>query len=369
MFAQPIVDRLLKTYPQVMRITESYYGIAPTIIVSTTSRLWAEPSLSFTPPIRIKRSEPEGDAITVGVNIGQSTLKVAICRSGVIMSGGTVIARTWQSSERRVTVDLIERIIHMITVAAAQANVPFSSLEAIGVSISSIVRSNGEILRHGVALGMEDSEYHELKQLSARLSASLGVPCIVEQDAITKAYTASILQNVKSGLIIDVGTSTGGGFTDAEGNIPEMLGQIGRSVIDISNNAVPRPDGSGVGCVSQYLSATGMLRFAASRALHIGDTKELESYIGTPAVAQLARDLVPYMFATLSAARWFHKYSTVLLSGGLVSGGFGDLLLKEVRRKARKSPICANLLFLRSLAPRFDACIGAALLAQNLLER
>lgn len=157
--------------------------------------------------------------------------------------------------------------------------------------------------------------------LAGDLSASIGRPVIVENDAVAAAYGEYRLFNdeVHSLVYIGLGTGVGGGLIYAERPFTGQHGaamEVGHIIVEHSDTA--RPCGCGNrGCLEQYASASGV---ALSYKLATGFDLDAAK------VAELARASDPHALAAFSLAGIFLAQAVAHLSkildvGSVVIGG------------------------------------------------
>jgi predicted NBD/HSP70 family sugar kinase len=239
---------------------------------------------------------------------------------------------------------------------------------AVGIAIGGIVHEGYVTSRSGIAGRMSDGDFEQLRNLAATLQERLGAPALLTQDVIAKAHALRPRYTGRRVLVLDLGTSTGGAFIAADGAVPDYLNQVGRVVFDLSEDAIPRDDLKARGVLSKYLSLTGYAR--ACRTLGLED-------ISTDSVARLAAANDPKglrLLETLSRVlaeavvvlNRYYDADTAVLTGGLMRGEFGSLLVGGAERSALEMGETLPELKV-STDPVFEGADGAARMAASRL--
>jgi len=231
---------------------------------------------------------------------------------------------------------------------------------ATGLAVGGIVRG-GYIQRgSGITLGLTDRDAAVVTGLGADLEAQFGLPVLTAQDARSKAYYAAAQHLARNALVLDLGTSLGGAYVDPQGCIPEMLNQVGRVACDLSDDAVPRADGQGRGLLSQYVSVAGVVRLSQVLGVDVRGSSQLQEWPppGNRGAISLVQEFRSRLEEALELLHGYYGARTVIITGGLLAGRFGDQVLASGAgsRSFRVE---------RSTEPMYDAAIGVAWAAAN----
>lgn len=291
---------------------------------------------------------PPRTGLALGVNVGQTQVKFVLVRLHDLSIVDRRVAPTPRTSGR-VAVSQLERLVRRT--AEAMAKDSREPISHAGLSLGGIVR-NGQIARgSGLTLGMDDSQFHAIESLAETIGLAAGssrlLPTTVLQDVEARALFHSH-QGIRDAYLLDVGTSLGGAYIDAEGSVSPLLNQVGRVAVDISENARQRRDGGGAGLASQYLSGSGIAAtlFPTGQSLrHLSELQEVLAGMSDQARQNLADQLGALV---RQLVQYLRNPSTILLTGGVIASG----LLKDFECQARI--VIAD-------DPVFDSAAGAAI--------
>lgn len=292
---------------------------------------------------------------TIGINIGQSYIKAVAITHGEVVR--RVIARTHDGKgtpgERICT--NARRVVRSLQAAAPQA-------VAVGLAVGGIVLGGQIFPESGVTLALNPDDYLAVSGLAKALEGEIGLPVLTAQDVRSKAYFHSASQEVKQCLVVDLGTSLGGAYVDAQGAIPDLLNQVGRLVCNLSDDAPSRGDGLGRGLLSQCVSATGTIAEAIRQGVEIDEPLDLEPRVGTSdrGVDRLIGAMRARTIEMLNILQIYYELRSVVVTGGLLNGRFGNAVLPA------NGEISDHLSILRSVEPQFDAAIGVGWAAAQL---
>ncbi len=189
----------------------------------------------------------------IGVDVGGTNLRVGV------IDGLQVIA------EHRVNADFsgmcrnmpadrtLPAILDALETALREAMQQYPDVSAIGLGFPGFI-VDGQVAQSPNLPGLLDVD------LATPLSASLGVPVIVENDALAAAYGEFRLTGRKAaGLVyLGLGTGVGGGLIVDGAAFPGEHGvamEVGHLIVEPEG----RPCGCGNrGCMEQYASASGV---------------------------------------------------------------------------------------------------------------
>lgn len=355
-----IFQRLNDRYPQVRQILSDYNGGDLEIRhVLNRNELTEERRCSAESDAWQGPSDESGTA--AGINIGQTLMKFATIRGGCVHERMAV--QTWDKNKERSFANLLDRTLQSLRTFLSAQNLE-NQVDAIGIAIGGIVHDGYVTSRSGIAAEMSDHDFRQLRNFAGIIQERLGVVTLLTQDVIAKAHDLRSRYRGRRVLVLDLGTSTGGAYINTNGSIPDYLNQVGRVVIDLSENAIPRDDHKAVGVLSKYLSLTGCGRISQTYGL---DGMSLD------AIAQLttARDpgaigfletLAQTLVENVIVLNRYYKSDTAVLTGGLVTGRFGPLLINAAKCHAfEKGAILPQMEI--SDEPIFDGSIGVARMA------
>jgi glucokinase len=313
---------------------------------TTTTRSGADP-------------RPAMPRLRVGVDIGGS--KIAVL---VVDTDGTVCARRHVPAAPSQPDEAIAQIAAVIRDAVTEAGATMAEVEAVGLGVPGRVDTATGDVTFAVNLGWQHLP------LGRRLAASLGVPCVVENDVRAAAvglHRDAQYRGPDDLVYLGIGTGISAGVILAgrlHRGVRGLAGEIGHVVLD--------PDGSvcacGLrGCFETIAGGAGIARAALS-AIDAGEATSLAGGDGTgtdraadgPSAADvfaaaetgdpLARRLVDTAAAAI--ARMVHELvlaydvELVVIGGGISRAG--SPLLERIRvgleRIAAPSAFAAELL-------------------------
>ena len=300
-------------------------------------------------------------SLRVGVDIGGSKIAVLI-----VDAADAVRARRHVPAASAEPDEAIAQIAAVVRGAAAEAGATMADVAAVGVGVPGRVDSASGDVTFAVNLGWQHLP------LGRRLSAALGVPCVVENDVRAAAvglHQAKTFGQTDDLVFLGIGTGISAGVI-LDGRLHRgvrgLAGEIGHVVLD--------PDGAACacglhGCFETIAAGAGIAR-AAREAVAAAAT---DSASGAPGVqpttltapadptaadvfaAAAAGDLVAGRIVDRAAgaiARMVHELvlaydvELVVIGGGISRAG--DPLLERIQagldRIGAPSPFAAELL-------------------------
>ena len=303
----------------------------------------------------------------IGVDVGGTNLRVGV------IDGSRVIA------ERRYAADFsglckslpppaaLDAVVQSLQGSLRHALDEFPAVRAIGLGFPGFVQpGNGCITQSPNLPGLDHVD------LATPLSAALGLPVIVENDALAAAYGEyKLLAPAPHGLIyLGLGTGVGGGLIAAGQPFPGEHGvamEVGHLIVEPGG----RPCGCGNrGCMEQYASASGVAisyREASGQALSAHQIADLAARGDAAAVAayvQAGERLAQALAHILKVV----DVETVLIGGGMSAAW--PLMQQAFERRMEQDLIPAlrgQVRVVLSQAGDQAGMIGAALLAANRL--
>lgn len=196
--------------------------------------------------------------LSIGVDVGGTNLRI-----GVVEGMRVISLQSLHTDFSRLCRESTEdtawvAIVNAIASPLQQMLASYPQVTSIGVGFPGFIDPINRIVLQSPNLpGLHGVD------LASELSARLGKPLIVENDAAAAAYGEYRLSADEGSLIyIGLGTGVGGGlvlngqlYTGQHGAAME----VGHIIIDVSPSA--RPCGCGNrGCLEQYASASGVIR-------------------------------------------------------------------------------------------------------------
>jgi len=171
-----------------------------------------------------------------------------------------------------------------------------------------------------------------------------GVPLEVVNDGEVTALAGSMALGRNRILGISLGTSTAGGWVNAEGNITSWLNELAFVPVDYHPDA-PRDEWSGdVGCGVQYFSQQAVGRLLAPAGIAADPKLPLPEKLkhvqglmqqGDPRARKIYETIGTYLGYAVAQFAEFYDLENVLILGRVTSGPGGDIIIagaKDVLR-------------------------------------
>lgn len=262
-----------------------------------------------------------------------------------------------------------QKIIGITGKAVQEAMLAYPQLSAVGIGFPGFIDPlSGRVAQSPNLPGLRDVD------LATDLSLAVGLPVIVENDALAAAFGEFCLANkqAESLIYLGLGTGVGGGLIYAGKPFPGRHGvamEVGHIIVDpLENNAQARLCGCGnYGCMEQYASATGV-----AISYQVSSGKKLRA----DAIAELAlagdeHALQAYHLAGTALAQALAHILKVVDVAQVVIGGGMSLawplmqVAFDARLQADLIPVLRNKITIKiSDAGDQAGIIGAALLAK-----
>jgi len=170
------------------------------------------------------------------------------------------------------------------------------------------------------------------------------VPFEVVNDGEVTALAASMSLGVNSVLGISLGTSTAGGWVNADGNITSWINELAFAPVDY-NPAAPRDEWSGdCGCGVQYFSQQCVARLLAPARIDAPKDmpfpeklKLVQSLMkqGDERARKIYQTIGVYLGHGIAHFANFYDLRHVLILGRVTSGEGGDMILAGAREVLR----------------------------------
>jgi predicted NBD/HSP70 family sugar kinase len=345
-----VLESIERHYPQLHQLLDS----SARITASAEPAVWGNRNAPAKDNAREILPLPH-DRLAVGINVGQTDTKVVVATGAGISNGMCWCMPTFPVELPRGR-GLAARVARVAEVAVSAAG---GTVEDVGLALGGIIRKGAIDRRSGVTLRLGDADYEALVALPDMLRERFGVGVSLVQDVEAKAYFHAVSGGAHDCLVLDLGTSLGGAYIDANGAVPPYLNQVGRIAFDLDEASVPRADGRGDGLLSQYLSARGIVSLAAAVGTAITDAAQLECLSiapSRPSERRLLELLRSRIEAGVSLAAKWYVPEKIMLTGGVVRGRFGAVAQTWLEELGDYEVALSG-------EPLFDGCIGAAWIA------
>lgn len=231
----------------------------------------------------------------------------------------------------------------MDSLKKAAAHLP--RVDAIGGSAAGIYRHN-QVKVASLFRGVPPEVFDQrVKNLFLDLKAAWGnLPFEVINDGEVTALAGSMSQNLTRILGISLGTSTAGGYVNADGNITSWINELAFVPVDY-NPSAPVDEWSGdYGCNVQYFSQQAVGRLLAPAGIEFDakmplpeKLKHLQALMKQDdyRARKVYETIGTYLGYAIAHLADFYDLQHVLILGRVTSGPGGDLIIdgaKEVLR-------------------------------------
>ncbi|HZR19990.1 MAG TPA: ROK family protein [Verrucomicrobiae bacterium] len=279
------------------------------------------------------------DGCRIGFDLGGSDRKAAAVIDGKVKFSDETVWDPYFQPDPQYHYDGI-----MDSLKKAAEHLP--RVDAIGGSAAGIYLQNRvkvASLFRGVP---PDAFERRVKNLFLEIQKAWGgVPFEVVNDGEVTALAGSMSLGCTRILGISLGTSTAGGYVNADGNITSWLNELAFIPVDYHPNA-PADEWSGDrGCGVQYLSQQCVARLLASAGIDLNPRLPLAERLkqvqklmdaGDYRARRIYQTIGVYLGYTIAHLADFYDLEHVLILGRVTSGPGGDLILagaKEVLRQ------------------------------------
>jgi predicted NBD/HSP70 family sugar kinase len=272
----------------------------------------------------------------IGFDLGGSDRKAAAVIDGKVVFSEETVWDPYFQPDPRYHFDGI-----MDSLKKAAAHLP--RVDAIGGSAAGIYLNNRvkvASLFRGVPPDVFDSRVKDMF-LEIR-KAWNNVPFQVMNDGEVTALAGSMSLNKNCVLGISFGTSTAGGYIDAQGHITCWINELAFAPLDYNPDA-PRDEWSGdYGCNVQYFSQQCVGRLLAPAGIEVDATLGLPEKLkhvqklmneGDPRARKIYETIATYFGYAVAHFADFYDLENVLILGRVTSGPGGDVIIagaKEV---------------------------------------
>ncbi len=275
------------------------------------------------------------DGCRIGFDLGGSDRKVAAVVEGQVQFSDETVWDPYFQPNPQYHFDGI-----MDSLGKAAAHLP--RVDAIGGSAAGVYVNNRvkvASLFRGVA---PEIFQREVKDLFLRVKQAWNhVPFDVVNDGEVTALAGSMALGRNRVLGISLGTSTAGGYVNADGNITSWLNELAFVPVDYNPQA-PTDEWSGdYGCGVQYFSQQCVGRLLAPAGIETDPKLSLPEKLklvqklmaeGDARARRIYETLGVYLGYGVAHFADFYELQNVLILGRVTSGAGGDLIIAGARR-------------------------------------
>jgi predicted NBD/HSP70 family sugar kinase len=278
------------------------------------------------------------DGCRIGFDLGGSDRKVAAVIDGeVVFSDETVWDPYFQPDPQY----HFEGIMDSLKKAAAH----LPRVDAIGGSAAGIYVNN-QVKVASLFRGVSPEDFdRRVRNLFLEIKRAWNnVPFEVVNDGEVTALAGSMSLNVNNILGLSLGTSTAGGYVNAEGNITSWINELAFVPLDYNPNA-PRDEWSGdYGCDVQYFSQQCVGRLIAPAGIDADAKPPLPEKLklvqslmhkNDPRARKIYETIGVYLGYAMAHFTDFYELENVLILGRVTSGPGGEIILEQAKAVLR----------------------------------
>lgn len=200
----------------------------------------------------------------LGIDVGGTHLRVGVVRGREVVREARSVAHLSRRLIERDGEGAVDLVVGDLTAAARTALDANPDVEAVGFAVPGFFSTeSGRLLRAPNLPGLEDAD------LKTPLEAALGLPVVIENDALAAAWGEWCLTwngHQPSLLYVGLGTGVGSGLI-LRGRPWRGAWGFGTEIGHLRVEREGRPCGCGkCGCLEQYASASGVSQSYEERA-------------------------------------------------------------------------------------------------------
>ena len=270
----------------------------------------------------------------IGFDLGGSDRKVAALTDGKVVFSDETVWDPYFQPDPQYHFDGI-----MDSLRKAAAHLP--RVDAIGGSAAGIYRDN-RVKVASLFRGVPPNVFNgQVKNLFLEVrKAWNNVPFEVMNDGEVTALAGSMSLGKNRVLGISMGTSTAGGYVNAEGNITSWINELAFAPVDYNPNA-PTDEWSGdYGCGVQYFSQQAVGRLLRPAGIEVDPQlpgpeklKHVQQLLerGDDRARKIYGTIGAYLGYGIAHFSDFYDLEKVLILGRVTSGPGGDVIIAEAK--------------------------------------
>ena len=272
------------------------------------------------------------DGRRIGFDLGGSNRKVVALVQGEVVFSEEA---PWDPCLQRDPSYHIDAIADSLGRAAAH----LPRVDAIGGSAAGTYVDN-EVRAASLFRGVPQGPFERrIRPLFLELAKRWGgIPFEVMNDGEVAALAGSMTLGANAVLGISMGTSQGGGFINAQGELTSWFNELAFVPVDHRPDA-PLDEWSGDrGCGAQYFSQQGVARLAARAGFAFPESMPLQEQAaavqdaarrGDPGAIQVYDSIGVWLGYAIAHYADFYPMRHVLVGGGVTSGPGGERILQQ----------------------------------------
>jgi predicted NBD/HSP70 family sugar kinase len=322
----------------------------------------------------------------IAVNIGKTKIKFGLLKfreNGRFEIVKVMDRNVWEEGDDRAKFEvLFEKIISGIKEILLESGFRIEEIDGIGISGAVLVRHSQPLpLRVSFARFFSEQSFIQFTHFCEEISQIFGgIPVVMGNDGNMEAVAVSKLNKLRNTLVLKLGTTLASGYVDEKGLIPEGIDEFNRVVVDMSPGAVMHTGMMVAGPAGCYIGWWGVENITKLLGLYEKYNFKpqdkvpliLKSWLTNGTAEQkedaekVFRKIGEYITELALELSRFYRIDNVMISGGLVSGKAGEIILEAARDKCNKLSDGKNVNFLLSSTDldilRYGALIGAGYL-------
>jgi predicted NBD/HSP70 family sugar kinase len=274
------------------------------------------------------------DGCRIGFDLGGSDRKVAAVIDGRVVFSEETVWDPYPAADPRYHFDGI-----MDSLKKAAAHLP--RVDAIGGSAAGVYVNNRVKTASLFRAVPPDAFARRVRDMFLEIrQAWNNVPLEVVNDGEVTALAGAMSLGENAVLGLALGTSTAGGYVNAEGNITSWLNELAFVPFDHRPDA-PKDEWSGdTGCGAQYFSQQAVGRLLAPAGIELPDglglpekLKRVQALMdaGDPRARSIYQTLGVYLGYGAAHLAEFYDFRHVLVLGRVTSGPGGDVIVGTAR--------------------------------------
>ena len=292
-------------------------------------------------PFEIKKSVGRHfDGRRVGIDLGGSDYKVSSVIDGDVVYSKETVWHPKTNSDP-------EYHFNGIVAALKDGAAHLPGVDAIGISSAGIVGNNRVLnaqIYHTIPKELFNSK---VRDIYFRAVAEIGedIPFEVANDGDVSALIGSISLNRNNLLGIAMGTSTAGGYVDANGNISNWLSELAFMPVDASPGAARDNWTGDIGVGVHYFCQEAVIKLAGPAGIPLEQyetpaqkLKAVQDLLdeGHEGAAAIFRSMGCYLGHTAPMYHDIYGTDAILLLGRVVSGEGGNTMVEVANNVLRE---------------------------------
>lgn len=291
-------------------------------------------------PKEAQASVPLGrnlDGNRIGFDLGGSDRKAAAVVNGQVVFSEEIVWNPYFQTDPSYHVQGV-----LDSLRRAAAHLPGGRIDAIGGSAAGIYVNN-EVRNASLFRGVSPADFEKsIRRMFFDIQKELGgIPFEVANDGEVTALAGSMSLKDNAVLGLSMGTSTAGGYVDANGHITSSLNEFAFVPFDYRHGG-PRDEWSGdEGCGVQYFSQQAVARLIPLAGIEVpSGTPFPEQLVEVQKLMKAGDDRARKIYETIGvyfghSIAWlaeFYEIRHLLILGRVTSGAGGDLIISVAKQ-------------------------------------